>query len=141
MIGRVAALVASLSLAAGARAQWLKYPTPGIPRLASGEPDVSAKTPPLPDGKSDLSGIWAVECGVYGRDSCFTRSLFFDRAQGLKSEDVQMTPWAAAIQAQRESREHVDDPYGYCMPPGVPRIDYGGGAFKVLETPAVTAFL
>jgi len=52
-----------------------------------------------------------------------------------------MTPWAAAIQAHRESRDHVDDPYGYCMPPGVPRIDYGGGAFKVLQTPAVTAFL
>jgi hypothetical protein len=95
----------------------------------------------LPGGRPDLSGVWAVECGVYGRDSCFIRSLFFDAAQGLKPEDVQMTPWAAAIQAQRESREHVDDPYGYCMPPGVPRIDYGGGAFKVLQTPTVTAFL
>lgn len=141
MSGGFAAVAASLWLAAGAHAQWLKYPTPGMPRLAEGKPDLSAKAPRLPDGKPDLSGIWAVECGVYGRDSCFTKSLFFDVAQGLKPEDVQMTPWAAAIQAQRESREHVDDPYGYCMPPGVPRIDYGGGAFKVLQTPAVTAFL
>jgi len=136
-----AAVAASLLLAAGAPAQWLKYPSPGIPRTPDGKPNLSAPVPRLPDGKPDLSGIWAAECNVYGRDSCFTRSLFFDVAQGLKPEDVQMTPWAAAIQAQRESRDHVDDPYGYCMPPGVPRIDYGGGAFKVLQTPAVTAFL
>jgi len=52
------------------------------------------------------------------RDACFTRSLFFDLAKDLKPDDVEMTPWAAAIQAQRESRDHVDDPYGYCLPPG-----------------------
>ena len=52
-----------------------------------------------------------------------------------------MTPWASAIQAQREARDHVDDPYGYCLPPGVPRIDFGGGPFKVLQTPGITAFL
>src|SRR6516162_6957355 len=138
---RFGALLASLLLVAGASSQWLKYPSPGLPRLADGKPDLAAKAPRLPDGKPDLSGIWAVECGVYGRDSCFTKSLFFDVAQGLEPEDVQMTPWAAAIQAQRESRDHVDDPYGYCMPPGVPRIDYGGGAFKVLQTPRVTALL
>jgi hypothetical protein len=134
-------VAASLLLAGTVRAQWLKYPTPGIPRLADGKPNLAAPAPRGPDGRPDLSGIWAVECGVYGRDACFTQSLFFDLAKDLKPEEVQMTPWAAAIQAQRESREHVDDPYGYCMPPGVPRIDYGGGAFKVLETPGVTAFL
>ena len=113
MTGRFAALAvvaASLLLADGAPAQWLKYPTPGAPRRTDGRPDLSARPPRLPDGKPDLSGIWAVECGVYGRDSCFTKSLFFDVAQNLKPDDVQMTPWAAAIQAQRESRDHVDDP-------------------------------
>jgi hypothetical protein len=35
----------------------------------------------------------------------------------------------------------VDDPYGYCLPPGVPRIDYGGGPFKILHTPSETVFL
>jgi len=135
-------MMAALLLPVGpARAQWLKYPTPGIPRLSDGKPNLSGPAPRGPDGKADLSGIWAVECGVYGRDACFTQSLFFDLAKDLKPEDVQMTPWASAIQAQRESRDHVDDPYGYCLPPGVPRIDYSGGAFKVLHTPGVTAFL
>jgi hypothetical protein len=62
-------------------------------------------------------------------------------AKDLKPGDVEMTPWAAAIAAQRQSRNHVDDPYGICLPPGVPRIDFGGGPFKVLQTPGVTALL
>jgi hypothetical protein len=36
---------------------------------------------------------------------------------------------------------HVDDPYGYCLPPGVPRILVGRAPFKILYTPAVTAML
>ena len=137
----LATIAASLLLTCTTRAQWVNYPTPGTPRLPDGKPNLSAAAPRTADGKPNLSGIWVVECGLYGRDACFTRSLFFDLAKDLKPQDVQMTPWASAIQAQRESRDHVDDPYGYCMPPGVPRIDYSGGPFKVLQTPGVTAFL
>jgi hypothetical protein len=121
--------------------QWLNYPTPSTPRLPDGKPNLTAPASRTVDGKPDLSGVWAVECTIYGVDACFTRSLFFDLAKDLKAEDVQMTPWAAQIQAQRESREHVDDPYGYCMPPGVPRIDYGGGPFKILHSTGETVFL
>ena len=137
----LAALAASLTLPGPAGAQWLHYPTPGTPRLASGKPDLAAPAPRMPDGKPDLSGIWAAECALYGSDACFTQSLFFDLAKDLKPDAVQMTPWAAEVSAQREKRNHVDDPYGYCLPPGVPRIDFGGGPFKILQTPNVTAFL
>jgi hypothetical protein len=85
--------------------------------------------------------VWAAECAIYGGTSCFTRSLFFNLARDLKPEEVQMTPWAATVSAQREGREHVDHPYGFCMPPGVPRIDFGGGPFRIVQTPAETAFL
>jgi hypothetical protein len=138
LIHAAAIAAALLPAAAG---QWLDYATPGLPRLADGKPDLSGPAPKSAGGKPDLSGVWAVECGVYGKDGCFTRSLFFDLAKDLKAEDVQMTPWAAAVQKQRESRNHVDDPYGYCLPPGVPRIDFGGGPFKILTTPGVTAIL
>jgi hypothetical protein len=133
--------VVVIVLCTPAHAQWLKYPTPGIPRTPDGKPNLTARAPKMPDGKPDLSGIWAAECAVYGRDGCFTKSLFFDLAKDLKPGEVEMTPWAAGIQAQRQSRNHVDDPYGYCMPPGVPRIDFGGGTFKILQTPRETAFL
>ena len=139
-----AALVGVAAIVVGLvpiHAQWINYPTPGIPRLPDGKPNLSAPAPKLPDGRPDLSGVWAAECAIYGLDACFTRSLFFNLAKDLKPDDVSMTPWAAAVQNQRESRNHVDDPYGYCLPPGTPRIDFGGGPFKILQTPAVTALL
>ena len=39
-------------------AQWLGYPTPGVPRTADGKVNLSAPMPKLPDGKPDLSGVW-----------------------------------------------------------------------------------
>jgi len=132
---------AILLLAAVAEAQWLNHPSPAIPRLPDGNPNLSAPAPTAPDGKPDLSGIWAAECGISGLDACFTQGLFFDLAKDLNAADVQMTPWAQAIQTQREARNHVDDPYGYCLPPGTPRITFAGGPFKILRTREVTAFL
>ena len=43
-----------------ASAQWLKYPTAGVPRTAAGSPHLTAPTPRTPDGKPDLSGLWGV---------------------------------------------------------------------------------
>src|SRR5262249_35707122 len=65
---------------------------------------------------------------------------FFDLARNLNPDDVQMTPWAAAIQAQREARDHTDDPMGYCLPAGVPRVSTLW-PFKIVPTPQVTLFL
>jgi hypothetical protein len=137
----LAVMTSFLMLGGAAQAQWVTYPTPAIPRLPDGSPNLSAAAPRTVSGKPDLSGIWAVECGIYGRDACFIRSLFFDLARDLNPTDVEMTKWASAIQVQRENRDHVDDPYGYCLPPGVPRIDFSGGPFKILQTPEVMAFL
>jgi len=134
-------MFAVLVVATVADAQWLNHPSAAIPRLPDGKPNLLAPAPKTPDGKADLSGIWAAECGVQGRDACWTESLFFDLAKGLRADDVQMTPWAQGIQAQRETRNHVDDPYGYCLPPGTPRINFDGGPFKILHTREVTAFL
>ena len=46
----VAAAVVLLTLVP-ATGQWLKYPTPGIPRLPDGKPDLAAPTPRTADGK------------------------------------------------------------------------------------------
>ena len=127
----LSAIVAGFLLTvAPAYAQWPEVKTTGIPRLANGKPDLSAAPLRTADGHPDLSGIWDIGNMTY----------FHDLANGLKQGEVQLTPWAAAIQKQRRDRNHVDDPYGYCLPLGVPRIDTRS-PFKILQTPKLTVML
>jgi len=131
----VAALVALCTVT---QAQWLNYKTSDVPRLPDGQPNLSALTPKLPDGKPDLSGIWQPAC--VATMPCWQESLFFDLAKDLRPSDAEMTPWAKGLADERERREHVDDPYGYCLPPGVPRIN-NLIAFKLVTTPRLTVLL
>ena len=50
----LAVMCGSVSIAA----QWIKYPTAGVPRLPDGKPNLSAPTPRMADGKPDFSGMW-----------------------------------------------------------------------------------
>jgi hypothetical protein len=134
-----AALIAAVLVTAAARpagAQWLNYPTPGLPRLPDGKPNLAAAPGRTADGRPDLSGIWI-------KDTPGPLDYFYDLAKGLTPGEVVMTPWAQAIARQRESRNHVDDPWGYCLaPPGVPRINVSPpSAFKIVQTPPVMALL
>src|SRR6185295_8898776 len=52
-----AGLALILASATGS-AQWLRYPTDGLPRTADGKFNAAAPAPKLPDGKPDLSGLW-----------------------------------------------------------------------------------
>jgi hypothetical protein len=125
--------LASSALSFGpASAQWLNYPTAGIPLTHAGNPDMAGAVPKTSDGKPDLSGIWQAQDQTY----------FFDLAAGLRPEDVILTPWAQAIQKLREERDHVDDPLSQCLPQGVPRVNTNGQfPFKIIQTPAVIVIL
>src|ERR1700704_5973570 len=45
-------------------AQWLKYPTAGVPRSRDGKPNLTAPTPRTREGKPDFSGIWLTADGM-----------------------------------------------------------------------------
>lgn len=42
-------------------AQWVNYPTPGIPRTHEGKPNLGGPAPRAQNGKPDLSGLWQVQ--------------------------------------------------------------------------------
>jgi hypothetical protein len=125
-----AILVTSAPLAA----QWLNYRVPGVARTADGKVNLSAPTTNLPDGKPDLSGVW--ESG---------NQYFNDLARDLKPGEMVMLPWAKTLQADREVRDHRDDPLNNCMPPGVPRINMttanGPHPLKIVQTPTLVVLL
>jgi hypothetical protein len=120
------------AIAAIGNAQWLNYPTAGIPRTADGKPNLSAPAPRTGDGKPDLSGVWEADGQTY----------FFDLAAGLKPGDVVPQPWAKAMQQKYEDNLHSDDPLARCLPHGVPRVNTNGlFPFKIIQTPGLVVML
>jgi len=127
------ALLAFICLMGGPLlAQWVNYPSAGIPLGADGKPSLSAAAPKTADGKADLSGIWIAE----------DQKFFMNLANDRKEDDVPLLPWARALQRQREKDIHRDDPLGRCLPQGVPRINTNGMfPFKIIQTPGLVVIL
>ena len=51
-------LIAILAISPFLLAQWPSYPTPGVPKLPDGKPNLDGPTPRTADGKPDLTGLW-----------------------------------------------------------------------------------
>ncbi|HEY7335842.1 MAG TPA: hypothetical protein VH639_13230 [Bryobacteraceae bacterium] len=130
-IGRLA-ILAALILCGHISAQWLNYPTPGIPRLPNGKPNLSAPAPRGADGKPYLSGLWKAPSGKY----------LFNLAADIKPEDVPFQPWAAELFKQREENFAKDRPSARCIPHGVPdQVAVAGYPFKILQLPGEVVML
>ncbi len=110
-----------------ANAQWLKTPTPGIPRTTDGKPNLTAPAPKTPDGKPDLSGIWQSEPGGYD----------LNIVSDLKPAEIQ--PWAEELYRHRMENFSKDHPGLRCLPGIGPQITFG--MYKILQTPSAIAFI
>jgi hypothetical protein len=110
-------------LPGAASAQWLTYPTPGVPRTADGKPDMSAPTPRTADDKPDLSGMWGwdtpAKCGARCNDFQISRE-FMNIAASLKGDPPYQPGVADLVKRRRAAQD--EDPNVHCMPRGAPRI-------------------
>jgi hypothetical protein len=111
--------------------QWLKNPTPGIPRTADGRADLNAPAPRTADGRPSIAGLWRP-----------TRRLIEDITRGMKAgETVPFRPWAEALYKTRLANNAKDDPTSNCLVGGVPRSDFVPYPFKIVETPGLVMIL
>jgi hypothetical protein len=115
-------IAALLLMTAAPSAQWLGYPTPGIPRTPDGKPNLTAPAPRTADGKPDLSGLW------------LTRGIYIGNIAKDLKEEPPMQPWAAELYKKRRDTLSKDDPTGRCIPGGVPRSTAVPYPFKILST-------
>ena len=117
-----ATLLAILLEPAPLSAQWLNYPTAGVPRLADGKPNLDAPAPRLADGKPDLSGVWQLEasCPSEGCADYPAAPEFLNIAAKLKG-GLPYQPWASELVEKRAADLGRDDPVAHCRPAGALR--------------------
>ena len=130
-VGLTAIAAATLAsvLPAPALAQWFNYPTPRIPRLPDGKPNLSAPAPKTLDGQPDLSGIWAAAEPKYFQDL---------GASGLQ---IPMLPWAEALYKERKANLQKGHPSERCLGHGVVDFDTHATPRRIIQTPQIIAIL
>jgi hypothetical protein len=137
-------------------AQWLKYPTAGVPRKADGKVDMSAATPRMADGKPDFSGIWTTgepngrrtedpaspSNGQSPDDasritgSRHMQNIGVDLPGGLPYQ-----PWLVPIVQERTANLAKDDPHIKCLPDNFLRAYGLPHLLKFVHTPNLLVVL
>jgi hypothetical protein len=114
----VGSLIVCISIfSAALHAQWLHYPTPGVPRLANGKIDLSAPAPRSAHGEPDLTGVWRAELSTL--------------------ESAQLQPWADALAKSRMEDLRRDSPEALCLPGPIASMGVG----KMVQTPSLLLML
>ena len=137
-------------------AQWPAYPKRGVPRTASGQPDLTAPTPRTADGKPDLSGIWdngrntnaqrggrgadlntaPAARGAAAANAGPPNATFFNVGAGF-SDGLPFQPWAAELVKKRMADNSKDNPDAHCLPMGFMQFHTHSQPRKIIQTPDV----
>jgi hypothetical protein len=143
----LAALVSCLSSAPSV-AQWVGYPTAGVPRKADGTVDMTAPAPRLADGKPDFSGIWVPgdmsrptgeDKPSDGTDIGSSRQMAnigVDLPGGLPYQE-----WLVPIVKERTENLAIDDPHIRCLPDNFLRAYGLPHMLKYVHTPNLLVML
>jgi hypothetical protein len=143
------AVVCATSWPAPVGAQWMRYPTAGVPKTADGKPDLSAPAPRTSDRHPDLSGIWltantdcrpkdpgVLSCGVelpMGKEGI---NFGVTLPGGLPYQ-----PWLAELVKKRIADHAKDDPHVRCMPDVFLRAYNHPHLLKIVQTPGLIVML
>jgi hypothetical protein len=135
-------------------AQWLNYPTPGIPRLPDGKPNLTAPAPRTADGKPDLSGIWGLYYPVgnapvgdfEGKPTvyCATEVAVppvMGNIGAAAKDGVPYQPWAAELVKKTFENNRPNDPLSHCLPIGLVRLHTFALFRKILQFPGLLVTL
>ena len=125
---RAIAALFVLLMGAPLGAQWLKHPTPGIPRTADGKPNLTAPAPKTADGKPDISGTWQIDGLGYAFNI-------------IGEKGPEMLPWAQALYKQRADDYWKDDTDVKCLPPGPRAGLFSQNLLKIVQTPGLALIL
>ena len=100
---------------------------PPAPRLADGHPDLgNSKGSWIPPGVGDMSGNGGGFAGT---------------AQPEHKIDVPFLPWTKAFYDKVNATFTKDDPEGYCLPPGIPRMYATSFPFQIYQLPDRVLFV
>ena len=132
-------------------AQWIQYPTAGVPRNADGGVDMTAPAPRLADGRPDLSGIWTAGArrgnnggalvdapGDPANISSSRQMADFgvDLPGGLPYQ-----PWLVPMVEERTANQAIDDPHIRCLPDHFLRAYGLPHLLKFVHTPSLLVVL
>jgi hypothetical protein len=135
--------------ASGAGAQWLNYKEPGVPRMADGQPNLSARAPRTRDGKPDLSGVWHVQpTSLAEMKRLFGDNVDQIQVPGMEADTISKYAVNILLDAKPEenimrsqaqeilkARRSMDLPSSACLPIGYPLDALVSEFTKIIQTP------
>ena len=144
-----AAVLAGLLASAPVAAQWLGYPTAGVPRKADGAVDMTAPAPRLTNGKPDFSGIWTTadrsrptEAGDVASDgNDVSSSRYMANFGAAMPGGLPYQAWLVPIVKERTANLAIDDPHIRCLPDSFIRAYGLPHMLKFVHTPALLVVL
>ena len=130
----IGALATVTLLAFAAPAQWINYPTPGIPRTPDGKPDLSTR----PRLERRTGSLTFRDCGNLHRAEP-TRNSRISRKEVKGGLPFQK--WAADLVKARRAENNKDDPDGHCQPLGTVKMHLHPYPRKILQLPGLMVIL
>ena len=122
-------------------AQWLRYPSPGLPRTSNGEPNLTAPTPRLSTGKPDLSGLWRSVLAEK-RDADPDPAFMNLENYLVAGSSIVMLPSSEALFRERRRIQSAGRPSERCLPHSIPdAMLIPAAPFKIVQTPGLTLIL